>query len=491
MTDHSRPGFHDDELFSILRTAAEAAPEKAALTYDGRDVTYAELLSAAEILASRLAATGIGAGDIVGLIAANTPDYLLMFFATARIAAVIVPVPRGSSSEEVMALTGETDVTAICSSGSADPPVAGAAGAFVPAWSGEAIRVRRLENAGEATRRERLLAAQVRMIRFSSGTTGKAKGVMLSADAILARAATFSGAYSLSESSCLLHLLSAELATPTLLGCMARRATIVFEEVHRLNSIAELVPKHGITHVHAAPLFYRMMVGGRFGGEALQNVKAFISTGAPLALDVAASFREKYGREILQYYALAECGTVFACNTEAIEKRGSSGVVLPGCEVKLVNSESPAPVGDVAVRGAGLFEGYYRPWRLRSEVLDNGWFMTGDVARRDDEGYYWIVGRTKNVINVAGVKVFPGEIEQVLLGHPLVEEAAVFGAADARFGEVAHAKVVLAAGSACSEKELIQFCNRKVSLFKRLRSIEIVEELPRTATGKLKRTFSD
>jgi long-chain acyl-CoA synthetase len=139
------------------------------------------------------------------------------------------------------------------------------------------------------------------------------------------------------------------------------------------------------------------------------------------------------------------------------------------------------------VRGPGLFDAYYKPWRLKDEVLENGWFRTGDLARRDADGYYWIVGRTTDIINVAGVKIHPQRLEEILLRHPAVEEAVVYGAPDARFGESPRAKVKVRSDMKATEKEILDFANDRRSVFFMLRGVEFVSEIPKTATGKPRR----
>lgn len=481
-------------LFSILQHAAADSPETAALVQNGRSLPYKDFLSAAERLAGELAEAGLRAGDKAGIMAASSSAYLMVLFAVLRVGAIAVPVSRAAKFDEVVDLADQIRLDAFCFSQNLAPsiPEGRASAAGTPVWPDqEAISIRRFAG-GEIVdaERERLSQLSVSMIRFSSGTTGAAKGVILSENAILARARTFSLAYAIGERCCVLHLLSPELATPTLLGCLMQRAKIVFEDIHKLESIARLIRVHRVTHIHASPLFYRMIVGSSaIDAMDLRSVTHVISTGAALPAPVAKAFHDRFGREILQYYALAECGTVFAGASQEIRKRGSSGTLVPGCDARLARStlSDEGEIGDLMVRGSGLLEGYYRPWKLRDEVLENGWFNTGDVARRDPDGYYWIVGRTKDVINVGGVKVFPAEIEELLLSHPAVAEAAVFAAPDLKFGEVPLAKVTLVPGAACTEKELIEFSGRKLSVFKRPRSIAIVPELPKTPTGKLRR----
>jgi acyl-CoA synthetase (AMP-forming)/AMP-acid ligase II len=171
-------------------------------------------------------------------------------------------------------------------------------------------------------------------------------------------------------------------------------------------------------------------------------------------------------------------------------KRGSIGtpvgaeIKLMGEPVALMNCEAD---GELLVRGPAMFEGYCNPWRPREEFSVDGWFRTGDLAKRDRDGFYWIIGRLKEMINVGGLKVVPAEVEDVLTAHPDVEEAVVFGVADARFGEVPHAKVKLVAGSRVNQADILRYARQNVAFYKLPRSIEIVAHLSQTASGKIKR----
>src|SRR6185503_6007134 len=141
--------------------------------------------------------------------------------------------------------------------------------------------------------------------------------------------------------------------------------------------------------------------------------------------------------------------------------------------------------GELLVRGTGMFDGYLSPWLPREELLEQGWFHTGDLATRDKDGDYRIVGRSKDMINVSGLKVVPSEIEDVLLSHPEVEEALVFGVAHPRFGEVPRAKIKLVAGSRAHSTEILRYVKDKVAFYKSPRAIEIVDQLPKTLSGKV------
>jgi len=273
---------------------------------------------------------------------------------------------------------------------------------------------------------------------------------------------------------------------------LVQGATIVGADALDLAAFKQVVTEFGITLIYAAPLFYRTLVNqADVRKEDLSGVRHFVSWGAALPPVTSEMFRTKFGHEIRQFYGSAEGGDVLANFSEDRSKRGSPGRPVPGVEIKLVASgaivSEPGVTGEIFFRAPGMFEGYYRPWQLKNEALEDGWFKTGDLAKRDGDGFYWIVGRTKEAINVGGLKVFPSEIEGILLSHPAVDEVLVFGVPDAIFGEVPHAKVKLAFGASCTEAELVQYADQKLSVFKMPRRIEFVDEFSKTATGKLKR----
>jgi acyl-CoA synthetase (AMP-forming)/AMP-acid ligase II len=327
-------------------------------------------------------------------------------------------------------------------------------------------------------------------IRLSSGTTGQAKGIMISEDAIWWRAECTRAMHDVRSDDCIVYLVSMDLASPHLIAYFAGGAMVIVEEAHNFEAIRRLSSTCAITHVHATPLFYQMMINqAELAPEHLSRMKYFISTGAPLPGAVAEGFRDKFGYEVTQYYGLGECGPVFVNVSKNPGKRGAAGVLLPDWDISFSGGDGShhEDAGELLVRGPGLFDGYYEPWRLARDLLMDGWFRTGDLVRRDDDGYYWIVGRTKDLINVGGTKVFPWEIEEILMTHPSVEEALVYGEADARFGEVPHAKVTPRAGAAISERELLRYVNGRLAILKSLRKVEFVSALPRTKTGKLKR----
>ena len=205
-----------------------------------------------------------------------------------------------------------------------------------------------------------------------------------------------------------------------------------------------------------------------------------------LAPDTAAGFEAKFGFPLTEAYGIIEVGLPFVRTRTGSDV--SLGKPLPAYEVRIVDPDGEG-VGTIQLRGKGMFDAYFSPWRPRAECLHEGWFDTGDMGRIDPGGALRILGRRKAVINSAGVKIFPGEIEAILNKHPLVAESLVFGVPDARYGQLPRAHVVLReeAGESVTEIELRRFCYRHLSAIKVPQSFEFVRRLHRTASGKLRR----
>lgn len=485
----------DAKLFSLLETAATTWPDDIAIVRGAERLTFSALKKAAEHLASFLLLADIKAGDKVGLLCPNGPEYVIGSFALFSIDAVVVPVFSGLKLGEIAALDAELRLDAICYSPeferSLPQAFKGGAIAIDVAEIGAMLRIRKSrEPALKDDDNARRLPLPAPLIRFTSGTTASAKGVIIPQAAMIEYTRRFVRAYAIQRGDCILDLLSMAHIFYQITATLLCGAKLVVEDAAQAGAIGALIQCEAVTHIEAAPSFYSMsLAAADWRDKTFSEVRYITSCGAPLADKVAEGFRRRFGREIVQRYGLTETGPVLINTKEDLRKSGSLGIPAPGCEIRLKTSrdECPDDVGEIQVRCPGLFSGYFSPWTPRAEVLNEGWFSTGDIARKDADGYYWMTGRTKTMINVGAVKVFPSELEEILLSHASVKETRVFAAADARFGEVPHAKVVLQSGSTQSEQELLRYVNRNLSVFKALRRIEIVDHITKTPTGKIKR----
>ena len=484
------------KTFSILAAVARNQPDATAIVHQDKNLSYGDLFDAASSFAAKLAEAGLPSKSVVGLIGSKNIEFVLVFLALLHRGNPVVPLSPALRSAEIIELAERLSLIAVCYSEkfscSLKQGLSAAEVLKLFTWPGvAAVEMIKLRQGGIIDDRQAELARLgISSIRLSSGTTGRSKGIMISEDAIWWRAECNSVMHQVTSDDCIIYLVAMDLASPHLIAYFANGATVVVEEAHNFDAIRRICANHRVTHVHATPLFYQMITTQPgLSRSDFPCIKYFISTGAPLPAAVADGFHEKFGSEITQYYGLGECGPVFVNVSNESSKRGAAGVLLPGWEISFTgrNGSDSSDIGELLVRGPGLFHGYYDPWQLAKDVLVDGWFSTGDLVRCDQDGYYWIGGRSKALINVGGTKVFPWEIENILMTHPDVEEALVYGQRDARFGEVPHAKVKARNAAAISERELLRYVNERVSILKNLRKVEFVSALPRTNTGKLKR----
>ena len=482
------------KLFPLLERAARNWPNDIAQVRGPHRLTFLQLKTAAEWLAAELLRANIQRGDKIGLLAPNGPEYVIGSFALFRIGAVVVPIFSGLKQREILELDGDLRLNGVCyNPGLAASlpkklttnPVKLALNEADITFCIQKLDGEKLEN----DCRDRLLRDEAPLIRFTSGTTSKAKGVVIPQSAMVEYTHRFADSYAIGKGDCILNLLSMAHIFYQISAGLLRGAKLVVEEANNLNAIGRILHEEKVTHIEAAPSFYSMnLASAEWQPEDFRHVRYITSCGALLADNVAAAFRARFNREIVQRYGLTETGPVLINTSEDERKRGAMGIPAPRCEVRLSADGAPSPdVGEIQIRCRGLFTGYYSPWTPRAAALEHGWFNTGDIARRDADGYYWMAGRSKTLINVGAVKVFPGELENILLSDAAVKEAQVYAAQDARFGEVPHAKVVLHPGSARTQKELLHHVNRSLSVFKAVRQIEIVNHLAKTQTGKIKR----
>jgi long-chain acyl-CoA synthetase len=222
-------------------------------------------------------------------------------------------------------------------------------------------------------------------------------------------------------------------------------------------------------------------------GEALPDLRLAVSTTTALDGPTASGFLERFGLPLTQALGIIEIGLPFINTQFAADKPQALGQVLPAYRLRLDNIGLGNGEGEVLLSGKGFLDAYYEPWRPRSQIMPDGWFRTGDVAKVDDDGCLTLCGRKKDVIDVLGMKFFPQEVEAVLASHPAVEAACIWSKPDPRLGAVVEAKVVLRPRppELPTESELIGFCKRQLAPFKVPQQIEFVAELPRTASGKV------
>jgi long-chain acyl-CoA synthetase len=320
-------------------------------------------------------------------------------------------------------------------------------------------------------------------IRFSSGTTGASKGVLLTHPAIVERTDAADQALRITSADTVLWVLSMSFHfVVSILLFLRRGATIWLCSESFPFSFLSAVKRGGGTFVYATPFHYRTLIEAKMiCPDALKDVRMAISTAMKLPPATESAFYEKFGFGLTEAYGIIEVGLPFVNATDA-KPEGSVGRALPGFELNLRGADTLGGEGEVLLRGPGMYSAYLYPWQPRTP---DEWFATGDLGRIDPEGFLYLLGRTKNLINFAGMKVFPYEVEAVLDRYPGVRASHVYAEAHPRYGQLPCAKVEAAGVTA---EELQRHCYEQMESYKVPKKIEFVERLERTASGKIKRT---
>ncbi len=473
-------------IFEVITRETGSVRGHVAVIEDEESITYGQLLSSAGALAEVLHQKGINRLHRVGLLCDDSIDYIVASLAILSLSAVVVPVSPEQTPDEVETVIERIDVDFII----AEPRLRQGGYGEPLQFSGfnrkALILVKR-------TARERPKSEYFRInpafIRFSSGTTGASKGVVLSHEAIIERTEAADRGLRISSEDTVLWVLSMSFHfVVTILLFLRRGATIVLCGHRYPKSLIEGVTKHKGTFIYSSPFYYSLLSRTEaLPGDALKQIRLAVSTAMKLPEPVAGEFYAKFGFELTEAYGIIEVGLPFIRLTGGVDKRGSVGKPLPDFELALDNKD-PDGAGEIRIRGKGLLDAYYSPWQGREDILTDGWFKTGDLGKLDQDGFLFIVGRDKDVINFLGMKVFAQEVEAALNKHPQVKESLVYGTPHSHYGQLPMAKIVLHdQDSPLDVNELRRFCYQNLARYKVPKDFEFVGELPKTASGKIKR----
>jgi long-chain acyl-CoA synthetase len=487
-------------LADLLRRAAEAEPAKVALAFGPteveRELSYAALDEQTDRVAGGLRDLGVGAGDRVAIAMPNVPQFVSAYFGVLRAGAVAVPLNTMLSESELAAVLRDATPTAVLGAGAFGELAQRAAAEVLP--GARAASVEGFDSAAVSPMEPTAGDDDLAVLAYTAGTTGRPKGVMLSHSNLLANLEQQMAIPRdhvetddvLLLSLPLFHIFGLNVPLGLLVSNAASGVLLErFEPVPSLRAIQE----RKVTVLFGAPPMYLAWVNTPGADQYdLSRVRLAISGAAPLPLNVLSAFRDIFGVEIDEGYGLTETAPTLTSNRAAPAlKSGSVGQPLPGVQLRVVDdSGTDVEVGDpgeIAVRGANVFKGYWNQPEETARVVKEGWFYTGDIGVRDDEGYVHLVDRKRDLVIVSGFNVFPSEVEAALLANPRIQEAAVVGAPHEYRGETLRAYVVLEPETRVSESELLEDVRTRLARFKWPESIEIVDSLPHLLTGKVLR----
>jgi len=460
-------------LADLLHASAERHAQRPAVTdvRSGRSLTYGALAREAGHVTALLTAQGVQRGQRIGLLAPNAPAYLPAAFGLLATGACLVPIATNLTAAEQAQVLGEVDVNG-CLSWSES-------GGFVFNWMN-----RDAEGPAELRR------LQPAFIRFTSGTTDRSKGVVLSHEATAARVAAADRVLRFTPDDRILWVLPlAYHFAVTIVAYVKAGAHILMCPDTRPRAIVDALRRFETSVVYASPFHFERL-GNLPPTKPLKSVRLALSTSAPITQAVMDRFESVYAVPVAQAYGIIEAG--LPCINTRVDGAPATSVgrPVPGYEIAIFSDAGarlPAGVaGEIAVRGSGLFSAYYAPWQPREQVTREGWFLTGDVGRLDETGALRLEGRKKAVIFVAGLKFFPEEVEECINRFPGIKESRVFGEPHPRLGQVPRAEIVLASAG-CDLDALRAHCGRELSTYKAPVEFTVVPAIARTPGGKILR----
>ena len=524
-------------LSGVLRETAREYSNKAAIIYFGRTMTYGELDQLVDKFATALQDLGVKKGDRVGIFLPNLPQFVIAFYGALRAGAICVtcsPLYKGRELEHqlndagvetlvgmdtlysiVQEIKQRTKLRNVITTSPRDylPPLLRLLSPLKGVKSHEcpgALDFLSLMKKYDAKPKPvDVKPDELALLQYTGGTTGVPKGAMISHRNLVVNARQCEvelpirrGVDVHVSAVPLFHIfgMTCAMNAPILTGT----TMLMIPDPRDPKGILSAISKHKATVFCSVPTMYIALVNRPdIKKYNLTTVRACISGAAPLPVEVQKKFEQLTGGRLVEGYGLTESSPVSHVNPLDDPKKnrpGSIGIPVPDTEAKIVDLETgtkdlkPGEVGELAIKGPQVMQGYWNKPDETKIMLRNEWLYTGDIAKMDEDGYFYIVDRKKDMIDVSGLKVWPREVEEVLYEHPAVSEAAVVGIPDPYRGETVKAYVTLKPeyGGKVTEEEIIKFCKEKIASYKAPRSVEFRTSLPKTLVGKvLRRTLRE
>lgn len=510
-------------LSSQLHETARGNADKPAYFFMGEKSTYGELDTAITRFASGLKQLGVKEGDHIALLLGNSPHFVIGLYGALRLGAIVIPINPIYTADEIGYILNNGDVKLVIGL-DLMVPLAEKMHQLLPKvehyiicetipnsnWEEDAKQLsvspkmksftRIVAQGDPAFQGPSLSDDDVAIILYTSGTTGKPKGAMLTHRNLYSNAKDVADYLRMNEQDRVItalpmfHVfcLTVALNAPLMSG-----ATVLIVPKFSPKEVFAIAKTYEATVFAGVPTMYNFLFQYPEGNPSdLKALRLCISGGASLPVALLNNFEKKFNVVISEGYGLSEASPVTCFNPlDRPRKAGSIGTSILHVENKIVNELGEevdnGEVGELVVRGPNVMKGYYRMPEETAAAIRDGWLYTGDLARKDDEGYFYIVDRKKDLVLVGGYNVYPREVEEVLYNHPDVVEVAVFGVPDPNFGEAVRS-VVVSKNPNLTENELLEYCKGHLAKYKVPASIEFIDELPKNTTGKiLRRALKD
>ena len=485
-------------LATLLTESAARDGAQIAIKLDDTEVNYALLDEGSKRIAGLLRAKGVGSGDRVGVMLPNVPYFPIVYYGILRLGAVVVPMNVLLKGREVgfyLKDSGAKVLFAWADFGEAAGAGAEEAGAeLIPVAPGE---FEQLVVAAEPIQEVADRAGDDdAVILYTSGTTGTPKGAELTHDNLRRNAEVSRGLHDTSADDVILGALPLFHSfgqTCTLNAGIGAGATITLLPRFDPAKALEIIQRDKVTIFMGVPTMYGAMLHAPERANAdLSTLRLCVSGGASLPIELMREFEAAFDAVILEGYGLSETSPVASFNHSAENRKsGSIGTPIEGVQMKVVDEDDnevpTGEVGEIVIKGHNVMKGYWGRPDATAEAIRDGWFHSGDMARVDEDGYFFIVDRKKDMIIRGGYNVYPREVEDVMAAHPAVREVVVVGIPDDKWGEAVAAFVALRAGESADDAALMAFARERLAGYKVPKSVHFIDEVPKSPVGKLLR----
>lgn len=524
--------FPKETLPGMLEATAKKFPRRTALIYFGMEMTYAQLLEHVYRCAAGLQALGLKKGERVALMMPNCPQFVIAYFGALKAGAILTATSSMYTRREaahqwhdagVSMLIVDQQLYPIAKSACADVPelrttIITRMREYYPknfAILTRSLRSKRTpqnrkspnEPAFPLSWRELLSLARhprpvpqepsdVACLQYTGGTTGTSKGAMLTHANLVTNACQTRHWLSNGEESdvlvAALPLFHIYAMTCVMICSLQAGGTVIILPRFELKAALNIIRKYHPTIFHGVPTMYVGFNNApKVKNYGFESLRVCMSGGAGLPVEVKQQFEKLSGGRLIEGYGLTEASPVTHVNPpDGLSKVGSIGLPIPSTEARIVDvadgtRELPmGEIGELILRGPQVMKGYWNKPKETADVLRDGWLYTGDIARKDEDGYFYIVDRKKDLIIAGGFNIYPREVEEVLFEHPGIQEAAVVGIPDPYRGETVKAFIVLKEGVTLSSEEVIAWCRERLASYKVPRQVEFRDSLPKSGVGK-------
>ncbi len=480
--------------------AAIYFPDKTALVFGNKSYTYAEMNRIIESIAGYLITLGLSKRDRVGLYMANRPEWILIYYAIAKIGAISVCVPGAYKKDEVRGVVRDSRSSILITSeelllqlpSHEDIPTIRETIVIEKNESFQSIL--QGENTYSVPAETEVTGDDVAAILYTGGTTGTPKGAMLTHRNLLYSAQNVAFHERLVPDDIgvnflpLNHVFAQCHIMHTYFSCCA---TLVLFPAFDMDKVSAAVIQHNVTRLYAVPTIFIRFLNNPESRKQLKSLRYVFSGGTSMPAEIVRQWVGAFGIPIHEAYGMTESASIVTFNHLFRHKIGSIGMPAGIIELKVVDKNDKelkqGEQGEIILRGPNIMKGYFEQPEETAMALRNGWFHSGDVGVFDDEGYLYIVDRIKDIVITGGENVYPKEVEDLLHKHKAVNECGVVGVPHEEYGEAVTAFVTLKPGMTVDERTLIAFCKERMARYKVPKSIRFVDDLPKTPQGKILR----